>query len=171
MSGHAQSPARRYLEAGGDEEYAIATVTALKFLEGYKQARNGERFLDPFPQLETDSGVARIGSRIRRKLRESGLLIGDFDLLIAATALAAGLPLAKTTSATSKASRVLSSIAISETAERAPRQQGAGSVAKSLPPVPPRHVVAVGHALEHGAPGLIAVCLHRLDECSIRITQ
>ena len=64
--------ARRYLEGGGGEEYAISTVTVLEFLEGYKQAGDGERFLDPFPQLDVNSGVARIGSRIRRKLRERG---------------------------------------------------------------------------------------------------
>ncbi len=86
-------PARRFLEGGGDEEYAISTVTALEFLEGYKQVGDGERFLDPFPQFEVTSGVARIGSRIRRSLRERGEPIGDFDVLIAATALAAGFPL------------------------------------------------------------------------------
>lgn len=37
--------------------------------------------------------VARIGSRIRRDLRKRGEMIGDFDVLIAATAMEAGRPL------------------------------------------------------------------------------
>ncbi|MCB1125734.1 MAG: type II toxin-antitoxin system VapC family toxin [Verrucomicrobiae bacterium] len=86
-------PARRYLELGAGEEYAVSTVTVLEFLEGYRQPGDAERFLDPFPQLEVNSAVARVGSRIRRNLRERGEPIGDFDVLIAATALATGLPL------------------------------------------------------------------------------
>jgi predicted nucleic acid-binding protein len=86
-------PARQYLEREAGEEYAISTLSVLEFLEGYRQPGDGERFLDPFPQLEVNTNVARIGSRIRRNLRDRGGPIGDFDVLIAATALAAGLPL------------------------------------------------------------------------------
>jgi tRNA(fMet)-specific endonuclease VapC len=86
-------PARQYLERGSTEEYAISTVTVLEFLEGYRNPAEGERFLEPFPRLEVNSRVAQVGSRIRRGLRGQGEPIGDFDLLIAATALAAGLPL------------------------------------------------------------------------------
>jgi tRNA(fMet)-specific endonuclease VapC len=68
-------------------------VTVLEFLEGYRQPRDGERFLENFPHLELTSQVARVGSRIRRNLRKRGEMIGDFDVLIAATALSAGLPL------------------------------------------------------------------------------
>ena len=86
-------PARRYLQTGESEEFSISVITALEFLEGYRQLGDGERFLEPFRQLEVTEGVARVASRIRRTLRQQGEPIGDFDVLIAATGLAAGLPI------------------------------------------------------------------------------
>lgn len=86
-------PARRYFQNEASEEFSISVITALEFLEGYRQLGDGERFLEPFPQLEVTEGVARVASRIRRTLCEQGSSIGDFDALIAATALVAGLPL------------------------------------------------------------------------------
>lgn len=85
-------PARRYLRENEDEEFSISVITALEFLEGYRQLGDGERFLEPFPQLDVTDGVARVASRIRRALRQHGEPIGDFDVLIAATGVAAGLP-------------------------------------------------------------------------------
>jgi predicted nucleic acid-binding protein len=82
--------ATRYLEGSPDEEFAVSVVTVLEFLEGFHRAEDGERFLAPFPQLAVSTEVARIGSRIRRNLRQRGEMIGDFDILIAATALSAG---------------------------------------------------------------------------------
>lgn len=84
-------PARRYLERPSDEEYCVSVITVLAFLEGYRQPRDAERFLECFRQMEVTAQVARLGSRIRRDLRQRGELIGDFDILIAATALSAGL--------------------------------------------------------------------------------
>lgn len=86
-------PACGYLQAGGSEEFSISVITALEFLKGYRQLGDGERFLEPFPQLEVTERVARVASQVRRTLRQRGDPIGDFDVLIAATALAAGLPL------------------------------------------------------------------------------
>ena len=86
-------PARQYLERRSDEEFCVSAVTVLEFLEGYRQVGDGERLLEPFQHLEVTAGVVRIGSRIRRALRERGEPIGDFDVLIAATAIEAGLPL------------------------------------------------------------------------------
>ena len=86
-------PAHRYLAQGGGEEYCISTITALEFLESYAHLADGERFLAAFPQLDINAEVSRLGSRIRRDLRLRGEPIGDFDVLIAATALSAGLPL------------------------------------------------------------------------------
>lgn len=86
-------PATRYLERQGSEEFGLSVITVLEFLEGYRQAADGERFLAPFPQLAVTTEVSRIGSRIRRTLRQRGEKIGDFDVLIAATALDAGLSL------------------------------------------------------------------------------
>jgi tRNA(fMet)-specific endonuclease VapC len=85
-------PARRYLAREAREEFSISVITALEFLEGYRQLGDGERFLEPFPQWEVTERVARVASRIRRGLRQQGQVIGDFDILIAATALAAGIP-------------------------------------------------------------------------------
>ena len=85
--------ARRYLAQDESEEFRISVISALEFLEGYRQTGDGERFLEPFPQLEVTEGVARIASRIRRTLRQRGAMIGDFDILIAATALLAGIPI------------------------------------------------------------------------------
>lgn len=86
-------PATRYLERHADEEFAVSVISVLEFLEGYEHPSDGERFLAPFPQLVATTEVARTGSRIRRDLRERGEMVGDFDILIAATALEAGRPL------------------------------------------------------------------------------
>jgi predicted nucleic acid-binding protein len=86
-------PATRYLERHANEEFGISVVTTLEFLEGFQKTTDGERFLTPFPQLAITSEVARIGSRIRRNLRQRGEPIGDFDVLIAATAIHRELPL------------------------------------------------------------------------------
>lgn len=77
----------------GDEEFGISVNAALEFMEGYDQAADAERFLEPFHQLAVTTVVARVGGRIRRWLRACGAMIGDFDILIAATALNAGCPL------------------------------------------------------------------------------
>lgn len=85
-------PARRYFQQEENEEFSISVITALEFLEGYQHLGEGQRFLEPFPQLEVTERVACVASRIRRTLRQRGEPIGDFDVLIAATAVAAGLP-------------------------------------------------------------------------------
>jgi predicted nucleic acid-binding protein len=82
--------ATSYLSLGTSVEYGISVITALEFLEGYPEVADGERFLTPFPQLAVTTGVARSASRIRRSLRQRGEMIGDFDVLIAATALSGG---------------------------------------------------------------------------------
>ncbi len=89
----APGAATGYLEAHADEEFGISVVAALEFMEGYDQAADAEHFLAPFHQLSVTMEVARAGSRIRRSLRARGGMIGDFDILIAATALNAGFPL------------------------------------------------------------------------------
>ena len=83
-------PAVRYLERHAGEQFGVSVIATLEFLEGYQRPADGERFLDPFPQLPVTMQVARTGSRIRRELRRKGEMIGDFDILIAATALEAG---------------------------------------------------------------------------------
>ena len=82
--------ATRYLQSQPEEEFAVSVISVLEFLEGFPQAADGERFLAPFPQQAVTTEVARIGGRIRRSLRQRGEMIGDFDILIAATALHLG---------------------------------------------------------------------------------
>ena len=89
----ARGPAMRYLEERRDEEFGISVIAALEFLEGYAEASDGLRFLSPFRQIDLTSRACLIGSRIRRRLRERGEMIGDFDILIAATALDEGITL------------------------------------------------------------------------------
>jgi tRNA(fMet)-specific endonuclease VapC len=79
-------PAHRFLERHADEEFAVSVVSVLEFLEGYDAVRDGEAFLEPFDRIEVGERIARRGSRIRRTLRRQGTSIGDFDILIAATA-------------------------------------------------------------------------------------
>jgi predicted nucleic acid-binding protein len=86
-------PAMDYLEREKNEDFSISVVTVLEFLEGYANPADGRRFLEPFPSLPVTEEVAGIASRIRRGLRQRGEMIGDFDILIAATALHADLPL------------------------------------------------------------------------------
>ena len=92
-AGKRPGPASAYLESHRDEEFTLSVIAALEFLEGYERAADGERFLAPFPQLPVTAEVARTGARIRRDLRQRGEMIGDFDILIAATAMEAGLTL------------------------------------------------------------------------------
>lgn len=86
-------PATAYLTTWREEEFAISVVSALEFLEGYGEPSDGEVFLSPFRQIDLSGRACRIGSRIRRVLRQRGDLIGDFDILIAATAMNEDAPL------------------------------------------------------------------------------
>jgi tRNA(fMet)-specific endonuclease VapC len=82
-------PAQQFLTLHEDDEFAISVISMLEFLEGYERTKDGEDFLEPFVRLEVNENVCRIGSRVRRYLRRQGKSIGDFDILIAATALEA----------------------------------------------------------------------------------
>ncbi len=88
-----EGPAKAYLQRHGQEEFVLSSISVLEFLEGYARPAEGQGFLSAFPTLAVTAEVAVIGSRLRRKLRERGERIGDFDILIAATALHAGLTL------------------------------------------------------------------------------
>lgn len=64
-----------------------------EFLEGFNDVVLGERLLKVYKQIDVDASIASHAARIRRQLRVAGNLIGDFDILIAATALSLELPL------------------------------------------------------------------------------
>ena len=86
-------PAVAFLQLHQGTALAVSTVSVLEFLEGYEHPAAGERLLEAYSRLPVTDGVARRGSRLRRRLRAEGRMIGDFDVLIAATALDAGVPL------------------------------------------------------------------------------
>jgi len=79
--------AEQFLLDHSQEQFAISTISIAEFLEGFKSTEDGEKFLRPFQWLSVNATVAREASRIRRQLRLKGKLIGDFDILIAATSL------------------------------------------------------------------------------------
>jgi tRNA(fMet)-specific endonuclease VapC len=82
-----------YLQNHGQETFALSVVSLTEFLEGFEVVEDGEKFLRPFQWLPVNAAVSREASRIRRQLRLRGKLIGDFDILIAATALVGDLSL------------------------------------------------------------------------------
>ncbi len=78
----------------------VSIVSVSELYEGVIYSRDSEKSQQAFSELLSgmtilgiDEGVARIFGRERGKLRRSGQLIGDFDLLIAATALYYHIPL------------------------------------------------------------------------------
>ena len=92
---HRKRPGRAtaFLRAHAEVVFKISVISATEFLEGFPQVDEGESFLGPYRRVDVDSRVAREAAVLRRRLRMEGQLIGDFDILIAATALAEGLPL------------------------------------------------------------------------------
>ena len=80
----------RFLPSG----VGISIVSLAEIYEGIYGSRNvpGEerafqRLLELLEIVEIDSEICRIFARERRRLRSIGALIGDFDLLIGATAI------------------------------------------------------------------------------------
>jgi tRNA(fMet)-specific endonuclease VapC len=82
-----------YLKAHSQERFAISVIGVTEFLEGFPEPEEGEKQLRAFHWLNLDGKTAKHAAIIRRQLRLEGRLIGDFDILIAATALAENLPL------------------------------------------------------------------------------
>ena len=83
-------------------ELAISVITLMEFQRGVersvgaRQRQLREAFLAELGTLEVlpvDAEVALIGARVWADLERRGIRIPGFDLLIAATALAAGRPL------------------------------------------------------------------------------
>jgi len=88
-----EGAATGFLRAHSSEEYAISVITVVEFLEGYETLIDGERFIEPFEWVDATASIARKASRLRRRLRSQGITLGDFDILIAATALELEAPL------------------------------------------------------------------------------
>ena len=85
--------ATAFLEAHPNATFSISVITVTEFLEGVAQIAEGERLLRAYARVNVDSKVASQAAVFRRLLRLDGNLIGDFDILIAATAVTEGLPL------------------------------------------------------------------------------
>lgn len=76
------------------EGLAISVITMAEVYEGVCYSRKPaesqkgfEDFLEEIPVLEVNENIAKIFGRERGRLRRQGNIIGDFDLLIAATCL------------------------------------------------------------------------------------
>ena len=90
-----EGPARRFLARHGEARFSISVIVAMEFCEGFSDGDlwTARGFLDLFHRVPLDEQVALRASRIRRKLRETGQLLPDNDILIAATAMEGGEPL------------------------------------------------------------------------------
>ncbi len=90
-------------EQRGDEDVAIAAITASELLNGVWRARAQhrvrreafvEQVLLAFPIVPFDLLAARLHARISAELAATGVAISAHDLLIAATALRVGFAVA-----------------------------------------------------------------------------
>ncbi|WP_367870475.1 type II toxin-antitoxin system VapC family toxin [Luteolibacter sp. Populi] len=87
--------AHAFLSQHGAARAAISWTVAGEFAEGFGDIRDPAcmAMLSRFEVVETDEATAGEYAKITRYLRKQSLLIGANDLWIAASALAAGLPL------------------------------------------------------------------------------
>ena len=85
--------ARRFLQAHADTAFSISVISVTEFLEGFEDPADGEKLINLYARVDIDSKIAAHAANFRRELRLSGQLIGDFDILIAATAAGENLPL------------------------------------------------------------------------------
>lgn len=88
------------LEAAQPGDVCLCSIVLFELQFGALRSRNPETalsavrsFSEQYPSLPFDDDTAAIAARIRAGLAESGVPIGPFDTLIAATALAHGLTL------------------------------------------------------------------------------
>lgn len=88
-----EGPARQFLRRQAQISFAASVISVTEFLEGFEDPRDGESLLRHIDWIEVTAAVSIQAARIRRQLRLEGKLIGDFDILIAATALVAQRPL------------------------------------------------------------------------------
>jgi len=82
-----------FLQTHSNVPFRISVISATEFLEGFANIAEGERLLRSYARLDIDSKISSQAAVFRRRLRLAGNLIGDFDILIAATAVTEDLPL------------------------------------------------------------------------------
>ena len=92
------------LRAQGNQDIAIATICASELLHGPHRMVNAvararaertiEILLDCFSIVDFDLEIARLHARLGADLAAKGTAVGAHDLIIAATALSLGYPVA-----------------------------------------------------------------------------
>jgi tRNA(fMet)-specific endonuclease VapC len=77
-----------------DEGIGISIISLAELYEGVLNSRNPEssenlllEFMNEVSVMEIDEGICRIFGELRGKLRKKSLLIDDFDIVIASTAM------------------------------------------------------------------------------------
>jgi tRNA(fMet)-specific endonuclease VapC len=79
----------RFLKKHGMQRCKTSVVAMMEYLEGYSEATlpDGLQFLEAFELVGIGKEIALTASRIRRDLRQTGTLLPDADILIAACAV------------------------------------------------------------------------------------
>jgi tRNA(fMet)-specific endonuclease VapC len=82
------------------EGVALSVISLAELYEGVYYSRDPVKnetilniFLSQFPVMEIDQDICQCFGRERGKLRKAGKMLGDFDLMIAATCLCRNLTL------------------------------------------------------------------------------
>ncbi len=93
-----------WLESVSDQELAIAAITVAELWHGVERATRPHRqkresfvlryVLNVFPVIPYTGEIALIHARIWADLESTGRMIGDYDLILAATALHSGSSIA-----------------------------------------------------------------------------
>ena len=89
-----REPTSSKIEELRNEGMDISIISLAELYEGILNSRDPESserkllgFMSGVSVIGIDEGICRIFGDLRGKLRKKGLLIGDFDLIIASTAL------------------------------------------------------------------------------------
>jgi len=93
-----REPNSSRIEELRNEGMGISIISLAELYEGICNSRDPESsekmligFMSGVSVIEIDKGICRIFGDLRGKLRKKGSLIGDFDLIIASTALHHGI--------------------------------------------------------------------------------
>jgi len=89
-----KEPTSSKIEELRDEGIGISIISLAELYEGVLNSRNPESsenlllgFMSEVSVMEIDEGICRIFGDLRGKLRKKSLLIDDFDIVIASTAI------------------------------------------------------------------------------------
>lgn len=85
--------ATHFLQKHFSQPKRFSVIARIEFLEGFPDTAEGLKLLSLFDTVLVDPGIAERAAEVRRRLRFQGRPIGDFDVVIAATALTLQEPL------------------------------------------------------------------------------